>query len=63
MSFYVLGRRQAIVIDDYLPSKIHDINSLVFAERSIVNFNIWASLIEKSFAKLNGNYENLQLGY
>jgi hypothetical protein len=43
-----------ITIDDYIPF----VNGrLIFENKSAVNGNFWAVLLEKAFAKITGNYE------
>ena len=49
-----------ITIDDYLP---YYYGNLLFAAESVADNNIWEALLEKTFAKINGNYENINYGW
>lgn len=49
------GVWQDIVIDDYLP--VNQYGEIAFA--STQDGSIWASLLEKAWAKLCGSYENI----
>lgn len=52
-----------ITIDDYLPFYN---GNLIFANQassSSNDMNIWAALLEKSFAKVMGNYEAINEGW
>lgn len=55
----VNGRYETIVIDDYIPYNIEK-NKPAFC--STYSNNIWAILLEKAFAKLNGSYEDIIRG-
>lgn len=67
---YLNGILKKVVIDDYFPcftEKINEngkygISSLSFANINKSTMNIWPLLLEKVWAKLNGNYENIILG-
>jgi calpain-15 len=50
------GKPQIVIVDDYLPVK-KDTKELVFA-KSRKN-EIWISLLEKAWAKVNGGYANI----
>lgn len=51
----VNGKYEVIVVDDYIPyNKVK--NKPAFC--STYSNNIWAMLLEKAFAKLNGSYED-----
>jgi hypothetical protein len=52
-----------ITIDDYLPFYN---GQLIFANPSSSesnDFNIWTALLEKTFAKITGNYEYINEGW
>ena len=53
--FYINGKRQLILIDDYLP---YDKNNNLFFDSSYYHSEIWVSLILKAWAKLRGSYIN-----
>ena len=53
---YIDGEFQIVYIDDYFPC-INNSNILYFIKPS--NFEFWAILIEKAWAKVNGGYQNI----
>ena len=53
---FIDGKPQIVIVDDYLPVK-KGTNELVFA-KSTKN-EIWISLLEKAWAKVNGGYANI----
>ena len=53
---FIDGEFQIIYIDDYFPC-IKNSNILYFIKPS--NFEFWAILIEKAWAKINGGYQNI----
>ena len=53
---FIDGEFQIIYIDDFFPC-IKNSNVLYFTKPS--NFEIWAILIEKAWAKVNGGYQNI----
>jgi len=53
---FIDGVEQIVIIDDYLPVK-KGTNELIFA-KSTKN-EIWISLLEKAWAKVNGGYANI----
>lgn len=53
------GLPTVITIDDYLPYYGSD---LIF-DRQADNGALWVSILEKAFAKLNGNYEGINFGW
>jgi hypothetical protein len=57
---YVRGRPVIVTIDDYLP---YYSGNLLLARDSKYNSNYWVALLEKAYAKLNCNYENLNFGW
>lgn len=59
IQLYIRGRPWVVTIDDYLP---HYNGALIF-EKQGANSNFWASLLEKAFAKVMGNYENINYGW
>ena len=56
ITFYINGVEQIVIVDDYLPVN-KNTNELVGA-KSKVN-EIWISLLEKAWAKINGGYANI----
>lgn len=56
---YVKGKPSIITIDDYLPFMS---GNLAFDKRP-GSGNMWGPLLEKTFAKLNGNYEAINWGW
>ena len=57
--FFIEGKYQIIIIDDYLP--VFENNELCFG-KSLKN-EIWVSLLEKAWAKVNGGYANIIKGF
>jgi hypothetical protein len=56
---FVKGKPSVMTVDDYLPFMSY---GLPFSKRSADN-DIWNPILEKTFAKLNGNYERAQIGW
>jgi hypothetical protein len=54
--FYIDGVEQIVIVDDYLPIK-KGTNDLIFAKSK--KNEIWISLLEKAWAKVNGGYANI----
>ena len=59
MNMYVKGKPEVVTIDDSLPFVS---GSPIFAKRSGDN-DFWSGFIEKGFAKITGNYENIGGGW
>ena len=53
---YIDGEKQIVIVDDYLPVK-KGTNELIFAKSK--KNEIWISLLEKAWAKVNGGYANI----
>ena len=53
---FINGKPQIVIVDDYLPVK-KGTNELVFAKSK--KNEIWISLLEKAWAKVNGGYANI----
>ena len=53
---FVGGKPQKVIVDDYLPVK-KGTNELIFAHSK--KNEIWISLLEKAWAKVNGGYANI----
>ena len=60
LNLYVKGKKEVITLDDYLPFSG---SNLVFNKKSALDGDFWAVIIEKAFAKLNGNYEIINWGW
>jgi hypothetical protein len=54
INLFIRGRPMVVTLDDYLPFYN---GKLIFGAKSSANGNLWASLLEKAFAKITGNYE------
>ena len=54
--FYINGERQLILVDDYLP---YDRNNNLIFYSLYAESELWISLIEKAWAKINGGYEKI----
>ena len=59
LNLCVKGKPEVITIDDQLPFVS---GNPIFAKRSSDN-DFWTAFIEKSFAKMMGNYENIGGGW
>jgi hypothetical protein len=59
VQLYVRGLPTVVVIDDYLPFYG---NNLLFNRRP-PDGSFWGIILEKAFAKLNGNYEYINYGW
>lgn len=59
-NLYVRGKPVTIVVDDFIPFDKN--NNPIFANIG-VDGALWAPLIEKAWAKLNGNYERTNAGW
>jgi len=59
----VNGTWQDIIVDDYLPTDSNT-GDLVFARSRKIEGRafLWMSLLEKAWAKLNGNYDRVTMG-
>mmetsp|Transcript_128719 Transcript_128719/g.222383 ORF Transcript_128719/g.222383 Transcript_128719/m.222383 type:complete len:1619 (-) Transcript_128719:314-5170(-) len=57
--FFRFGKWQVVTVDDYLP--VDNRNGLIFA-RSSKPDELWVSILEKAYAKVQGNYEALRHG-
>ena len=53
---FIDGKPQIVIVDDYLPVK-KGTNELIFAKSK--KNEIWISLLEKAWAKVNGGYANI----
>ena len=58
--FYINGIKKLVLIDDYVPYKGVAFKKFVMATSS--QKEIWVSLIEKAWAKINGNYVRIACG-
>ena len=56
--FYINGTPQIVIVDDYLPVN-KKTNELIGAKSKNNSNEIWISLIEKAWAKINGGYGNI----
>jgi hypothetical protein len=59
MNMFVKGKPEVVTIDDSLPFVS---GNPIFAKRSGDN-DFWTAFVEKAFAKLMGNYENIGGGW
>ena len=64
VSMYALGVPHTVIVDDYLPMLKRGNGTYynLFA-RAEGDKSVWASIIEKAFAKFNGNYMHLEDGW
>ena len=59
MYFYINGYKQGVVVDDYLPVDSDGDPAFGHSKRP----EIWVSLLEKAWAKLNGSYSRCDGGF
>ena len=59
MKLYIRGLPTVVVVDDYLPFYG---SNLIF-DRMPSDSSMWSVLLEKAFAKINGNYEYINYGW
>jgi hypothetical protein len=63
LNVWIRGIPTTLTIDDYIPFKSNTaVPSLLFAYPGY-DGSLWAPLLEKAWAKVNGNYENINGGY
>ena len=58
--FYIDGKFQIVIVDDYLPIKIKT-KEICFSKS--LNNEIWICILEKAWAKINGGYTNIIKGW
>jgi calpain-15 len=61
MSFFVDGIERPVIVDDWFPVHKADNTKPCFARSK--DEELWVMLMEKAWAKLNGNYARSQAGY
>ena len=63
ITFFINGRWQRVLVDDFFPCIIKENNQFgeFYFSCSFQN-EIWVSLIEKAWAKINGSYANIDYG-
>lgn len=54
---------KVVVIDDYFPFEIQDFEEKLFFAKMGSDGALWGPLLEKLWAKINGNYELIQAGW
>jgi len=60
--FFLNGKWKLVLIDDYFPCEIDDYEFKHLCFSSCVESELWVSLIEKAWAKVNGCYANISSG-
>ena len=61
VNFYTLGVKHTVIVDDYLP--LTEWGTLKYANAGKDKDNaMWMPILEKAFAKLNGNYKHIDHG-
>ena len=58
---FIKGIATIVTVDDYLPFNTNYTDTMVFAIQD-VDGSIWSSILEKMWAKVNGNYQKAQSG-
>ena len=58
--FYIDGIKQIVIVDDYIPI-LEFTNQPIFAQPH--DNKIWAMILEKAWAKINGGYVNINYGW
>ena len=59
VKLFIKGKPEIITIDDFLPWK----GTSPFSAKRSDDGDIWMSILEKAFAKINGNYESMGGGW
>ena len=57
--FFLNGKWKLVLIDDYFPCVIDDYEFKHLCFSSCVESELWVSLLEKAWAKVNGNYARI----
>ena len=61
LKFFVNGLRKSVIVDDYMPVVCGgETELLAFCSSSQHRPVLWAMLIEKAWAKLNGSYSKIR---
>ena len=60
ITLYDLGVPVSVVVDDYIPVSYNDSK---YVKADLDEKEIWPILMEKAFAKLNGNYASIVAGW
>lgn len=60
LDFYILGVPATVIIDDIIP--LDSRGQLIFGKVGDEDKAVWPALLEKAFAKVMGNYENIESG-
>ena len=62
LKVFIRGKETTVVVDDFLPYYGATGNDLLFDSVN-QGEGIWAAVLEKAWAKVNGNYENINYGW
>ncbi len=60
VKLFIKGKPEIVTIDDFLPFIS---STTLFGTRRSSDGDFWMPLLEKAFAKLNGNYEAIGAGW
>ena len=60
--FFINGKWKLVLVDDYFPCKLNDNSIYEFCFSCSFQNELWVSLIEKAWAKINGCYANIDYG-
>jgi hypothetical protein len=58
---WVAGQRKIVYVDDFLPYRSLTSTSHYFASRAS-DLGVWVPLLEKAWAKVNGNFDRIVAG-
>ena len=63
VNFYTLGIPHTVIVDDYIPmANYQDGTYYTIFSKVGLDDSVWTPVLEKAFAKVNGNYNHIQGG-
>ena len=62
-NIFIGGMPKVVVVDDYFPFEYQQSTEKLFFAKMGSDGSLWGPLLEKLWAKINGNYELIQAGW